>query len=41
MLPEIQYAQCNPGDSPLHGDYAFEIAVRPFDLLELKFRSDI
>lgn len=27
MVPEVWYAQCNPGSKPLKGDYAFEIAV--------------
>lgn len=27
MVPEVWYAQCNPGNKPLKGDYAFEIAV--------------
>ncbi|OXC70416.1 hypothetical protein AYX13_00891 [Cryptococcus neoformans] len=38
MVPEVWYAQCNPGSKPLKGDYAFEIALRNIILVDQGMR---
>ncbi|WVQ83355.1 hypothetical protein IAT38_005494 [Cryptococcus sp. DSM 104549] len=38
MVPEVMYAQCRPGDIPLKGDYAFEIAIRFIILVDHSLR---
>ncbi|WVQ83356.1 hypothetical protein IAT38_005495 [Cryptococcus sp. DSM 104549] len=38
MIPEVWYAQCQPGDKPLKGNYAFEIALRYIILVDQAIR---